>query len=71
MLVQNVIQKLYSERDEINKKIAAIQAGCSHPVEALDKEHKSSTGNYVPSVDAYWTNFHCTLCDKKWTTTHD
>jgi uncharacterized lipoprotein len=28
--------------------------------------HVSDTGNYDPSSDKYWTEFHCALCDKRW-----
>jgi len=67
MLVQNVIQKLMTERAEIDKKILSIQAECSHPKEARDEKPGSNTGNYDPSADCYWITYHCTLCDKTWT----
>ena len=52
---------------ELQDQINTIQSKCSHPVEALEKEHDADTGNYDPGADRYWTNFHCHLCDKHWT----
>lgn len=54
------IQKLVDQLD-------SIQADCSHPKGALKTKHGSSTGNYDPTSDSYWTDYHCTICDKKWT----
>jgi hypothetical protein len=58
--------KLKAQISELNLKIAKIQEECSHPQYCLDVKHRSSTGNYDPSQDCYWTEYHCQLCDKHW-----
>jgi hypothetical protein len=62
----SIVSELFEEIAKIRGKISIIQEKCSHPEEALLKEHGSNTGNYDPSVDCYWTNFHCKLCLKSW-----
>jgi len=47
-------------------EIVALQKECSHI--HLTKKYGASTGNYDPSSDGYWLDWHCTDCDKKWTT---
>lgn len=51
----------------LHEELQDIQTVCSHPKEGLIKRHESDTGNYDPSQDRYWTDFTCTLCDKRWT----
>lgn len=41
-----------------------FQSQCPHG--DVTKTHKSNTGNYDPSADCYWTDFHCNDCDKRW-----
>ena len=62
----NIIEVLKLEIAEIQSRITGIQNECSHPAAAVVKERFGDTGNYDPSSDKYWTEFHCTLCDKKW-----
>ena len=47
------------------ESLEILQSKCTHP--DVTKEYKSNTGNYDPSADRYWINFHCHVCDKKWT----
>lgn len=61
--------------EEIRKQIKdlcqildQIMAECSHPKDVVVSENKSNTGNYDPSSDRYWTDHHCTFCDKRWRT---
>jgi len=61
-----MIAELKKQIAECYAKIAAIQAECNHPKSALKQEYKSNTGNYDPTADCYWIDFHCTLCDKWW-----
>ena len=65
MSILGVVPKLYAEMEAIGKKIAAIQAACTHPMEARDQVHKMSD-NY--DGQEYWTNHTCGLCLKQWTT---
>jgi len=61
------VKELKIEKQKIQDRINRIQDACSHPEDCVTKEHRSDTGNYDPSCDSYWTNFHCDLCDKHWT----
>jgi len=61
-----IIESLKNQIKEIQAKIEKIQEDCSHPPLVLQKIHKSNTGNYDPSNDSYWIDFHCQLCDKRW-----
>lgn len=60
------ISALKKQVELIYDQIKEIQDECSHPTAAMVIVNKSNTGNYDPSEDCYWTEFHCTLCDKKW-----
>lgn len=51
---------------EATAELERIQKECTHPKEGLDETARSNTGNYDPSADCYWVDFHCTLCDKRW-----
>ena len=51
------INKLYDD-------LHILQSKCTHP--DVTKEYKANTGNYDPSCDRYWINFHCPDCDKRW-----
>lgn len=62
----NKIEELQKRMLELRSQIKEIQEECSHPIAALDKTHKANTGNYDPSADRHWTEFHCRLCDKQW-----
>ena len=55
------------EIEERQAKIRRIQNDCNHPEDCVTKKHGGSTGNYDPYDDRYWTDFHCSLCDKRWT----
>lgn len=63
----SIIKEYREEIVALQTKIAKIQDKCNHPKEATTKKHGSNTGNYDPSADCYWTDFHCKLCDKQWT----
>lgn len=55
------VQKTINENQSTLKW---IQHKCTHP--DVIKEYKANTGNYDPSSDRYWINFHCPDCDKRW-----
>ena len=62
----SIVKKLQNEIKYLQNQIREIQNECSHPESCLVKEYKGNTGNYDPTADCYWINFHCKLCDKKW-----
>ena len=61
----SIVQKLKAEIIDISKRIDSIQEQCSHPEEAVTKEHGASTGNPY-ETNEYWTTFECSLCEKRW-----
>lgn len=63
----NIIQEYKEQIEKLQSKIVEIQDWCSHPKAALTSVNKSDTGNYDPSCDSFWTEFHCGLCEKRWT----
>lgn len=63
----NAVATLKTQIADLEARVSEIQTQCSHPAAALTKKHGASTGNYDPSNDGYWTEFHCGLCDKHWT----
>lgn len=65
--IYNSIEQLKAEIAERHARIKAIQEECPHPEHALKAKHGANTGNYDPTVDCYWTDYHCTICDKRWT----
>ena len=58
------VNDLMEEMSRVTEKLTAIQDNCSHPY--IEWKYGSNTGNYDPSADAYWTEYHCKLCDKRW-----
>lgn len=40
---------------------------CKHPADRRLYRLRSNTGNYDPTSDCYWTEYHCELCLKSWT----
>ena len=58
--------QLELKRDRAVTKLNLHLSTCIHPSEYVDVQHKGNTGNFDPSADSYWTEYHCKLCDKKW-----
>lgn len=63
----NKVDQLKNQIRELESQLERIQDACSHPPDAVTKEHRASLGNYDPTADCYWTHFHCELCDLHWT----
>lgn len=73
------INKKKAKIVKLESEIRALQDSCRHNTERdafgrhvtyrdyVAKVHRSNTGNWCPADDCYWTECHCTLCDKKWT----
>lgn len=49
---------------KLAKELKELQELCSH--KNVSKLHKANTGNYDPSADSYWIEFHCPDCQKRW-----
>ena len=62
-----IIAELRQQIAALETQIMGIQDECTHPSSALVKKSWGNTGNYDPSSDCYGTDYHCRLCDKKWT----
>jgi hypothetical protein len=58
------IIKIYQEQQKLLLRLQRIQNKCKHP--SAIKVYGGDTGNYDPSNDCYWTDFHCPDCNKKW-----
>jgi len=61
-------ERLLLEIGALQTQLARHQSRCKHPTRHLRYKLDGSTGNYDPTQDRYWTDFHCRLCQKKWTT---
>lgn len=60
------VDEIKKQIKTLEKELIQIQSECSHPASCLEKTAHSNTGNYDPSSDCYWYDFHCSLCDKRW-----
>lgn len=63
----SIVKLMQEQITLLQDKITEVQSECGHPEKYLDKTYDGSTGGYDPSSDCYWINFHCKLCDKRWT----
>lgn len=63
----NVIEEYRAQINILQQKIDAIQNACSHPAECVTVKHGADTGNWNRADDSYWIDYHCSLCDKRWT----
>jgi hypothetical protein len=66
----NIVEELKEQMKALEAKIVLIQTECVHPASAVTEKCDGSSGNYDPSADGSWSNFHCRLCDKRWTVDH-
>lgn len=58
------LKTIYRKIDYWTTKLLEFQETCPHIVVTM--EYKSNTGNYDPSADCYWRDYHCHDCDKRW-----
>jgi hypothetical protein len=61
-----MVKELREQITKLQLQIKVIQDECSHPSLCVTKKHFSDTSNWVRNEDSYWTEFHCSLCDKHW-----
>ena len=62
-------EKLEAKITELHGKITELQETCRH--DNLTYKCGGSSGNYDPSADCYWIDWHCEDCGKRWTTDQD
>lgn len=63
--MKNCIIKHYKEIERLQSLILKYQEKCKH--KNLSKKAHGDTGNYDPSNDRYWYEYHCFDCNKRWT----
>lgn len=64
--VQRKRKSIYEKQVRLSEELYELQSICTHPT--VTKQYRGSSGNYDPSNDGYWINWHCPDCDKRWTT---
>lgn len=72
MTPKQIQRKRKTIRDKyvtLSIQLAELQEICNHP--DVTKKYGGNTGNYDPSADSYWIDWHCPDCDKRWTTDQD
>lgn len=62
--IKNIKRIIDSQFTYWENELKNLQSKCKH--KNKDKVHRSSTGNYDPSADRYWTEFRCNDCGKFW-----
>ncbi len=46
--------------------IRIIQKSCFHIPMYVDLAYGGDSGNWAPTDDCNWTDYHCTVCDAEW-----
>lgn len=67
--VQRKRKSILDKQVRLSEELYELQTICTHP--DITKKYCGDTGNYDPSQDSYWINWHCPDCDKRWTTDQD
>lgn len=62
--IRNKWNSIDRREEKLAKELAKLQTTCTHPV--VEKTYRSNTGNYDPTADSYWIDFHCPDCRKRW-----
>jgi hypothetical protein len=63
----SIVANLREQIAKLEAKITAIQKDCNHPASAVTRKHRADMGNYDRSMDGYWDECECGLCEKRWT----
>ena len=63
--VKRKFSVIHKKLEHYADELAKLQKSCKHP--NVTHEHHSNTGNYDPSADCYWTEYHCPDCWAHWT----
>lgn len=64
--IQRKRQTILNKQVKLSEELYELQMLCTHP--DLTKKYGGNTGNYDPSQDSYWIDWHCPDCGKRWTT---
>ena len=64
MKIADNVKKIKLIQSFLNEQLIALQDTCRH--ENVEKKYRSNTGNYDPTADCYWIDFHCPDCEKRW-----
>ena len=67
--IQRKYTTIMNKKAKLSIQLSELQELCTHP--DITKQYRGDTGNYDPSQDSYWINWHCPDCDKRWTTPQD
>lgn len=59
------VAKLDQQIDELWQQREVLRTRCRH-LHAVAK-YGANTGNYDPTQDCYWIDFHCHDCGRHWT----
>jgi len=62
--IKKRMQRLQAKKQKIHEEIVAVQT--AYPHADLKSTWGSDTGNWDPSADSYWKDYHCQDCDKRW-----
>lgn len=59
-------KRIEQKMEKLRQELKQLQLNCPHV--NFTKQYKGSTGNYDPSQDCYWIDYHCQDCNLKWST---
>ena len=62
--IKQKVDKIHDKLHRLQTDLIRLQDECDHP--NVVREYKSSTGNWDRGDDAYWINFTCPDCRKRW-----
>lgn len=63
--IKTRVRQLKNIIKDSHDELSDHQEFCTHS--DVTKQSGGSTGNYDPSADCYWVDYHCNICDKRWT----
>lgn len=64
--IKKEFERITKNLNRWKRKLVDLQAECKHS--NVTKKYGANTGNYDPSADCYWIDWHCPDCDKRWQT---
>lgn len=67
--IKRMRERIEHKIDKLNKELENLQNVCTH--RDLTYKLRGDSGNWDRADDAYWIEWHCHDCDKRWTTSQD
>lgn len=64
--IRNMAATIAEHQTLLSKRLARLQDECPHATPTY--ANRGSTGNWDPQDNAYWTEWDCPDCGKKWRT---